>query len=116
MGASRYACNDCISTKPRIACASDRQPSLRDFLRSLPPHPTFETLGYCRVSLRDRHSRITLKSPIPAPLLLDFLHLEKPVKLPNSSWVPHFAQSFGFNLTDTLAGNAELPAHLFERA
>ena len=41
---------------------------------------------------------------------------EESLQLPNTSWVPHFAQGFCFDLTDALAGNLELPAYLLQRA
>src|SRR5437870_11504805 len=36
------------------------------------------------------------------------------LQLSNSSWMPHFAQGFCFNLADSLAGNLELPAYFFQ--
>src|SRR5436190_19154406 len=35
-------------------------------------------------------------------------------QLPNSGWVPHFAQGFCFDLADPLASNLELPPHFFQ--
>src|SRR5262249_1798806 len=35
-------------------------------------------------------------------------------ELPNTSWMPHLAQGLRFDLTDSLAGDLELPAHFFK--
>jgi hypothetical protein len=37
-------------------------------------------------------------------------------QLPNPSGMPHFAQGLGFDLTDSLACNLELPADFFQRS
>jgi hypothetical protein len=42
--------------------------------------------------------------------------LEETFELANAGWVAHLAERFGFDLTDSLAGDAELSTHLFKRS
>jgi hypothetical protein len=41
---------------------------------------------------------------------------EETFELADAGGVAHFAERFGFDLTDSFAGDAELSAHLFERS